>query len=300
MKKLSFTFLFLLNCYINAQTLDPYKFFPSSVGNVWEYNQVWGFAREEIYKDSIDTYGYKHLFFKYNEYLTPTPRYKISFNVPNVFRIPFNPNNPHWLYFKLDADTGDVWIVNTIIDEDSIVFYQIGSCKSIIEGYFLDYYTTFKQFTFYDYQNDSTLNEYSWPRYTITLGYGLGEVMLFDEEGGGPQRTLQGCIIDGDTIGNITSVDGLQFKINSFELFQNYPNPFNSTTNIKFNISEPQNVKLSVYSLLGEEVAVLINEYKSSGTYTVNFNADELASGIYLYSLSAGTHFLTKKFILLK
>ena len=287
MKKLSFTFLFLLNCYINAQTLDPYKFFPSSVGNVWEYDQVWGFAREEIYKDSTDTDGYKFIFFKYNDFLTLSPRYKIASNVPNVFRIPFNPNNPHWLYFKLDADTGDVWVVDRIINEDSVVLYQIASCKSILEGFFLDYYTTFKQFTFYDYQNDSTLNQYSWPRYTITLGYGLVEVMFFDEEGGGPQRILQGCIIDGDTIGIITSLDEFVNKLHSFELYQNYPNPFNSTTTIKFNISEPQNVKLSVYSLLGEEIAVLINEYKSSGTYTVNFNADKLASGIYFYQLSS-------------
>ena len=124
--------------------------------------------------------------------------------------------------------------------------------------------------------------------------------MEFDEEGGGPQRILQGCIIDGDTIGIITSVSGIQSQINSFELFQNYPNPFNSSTTIKFNISEPQNVKLSVYSLLGEEVAVLINEYKSSGTYTVNFNADKLASGIYFYQLSSSGFISTRKMLLLK
>ena len=105
MKVLLFIILLVSNFSLFSQTLDPYKFFPSSVGNVWEYDQVWGFAREEIYKDSISEYGTRYLFYKYNDYYTPTPRYKIDTTTNIVYRIPFNPSNPHLLYFKLDADT---------------------------------------------------------------------------------------------------------------------------------------------------------------------------------------------------
>ncbi len=300
MRFLVFTFFALLNCGLLAQTPDPYKFFPSAIGNVWEYDQVWGFAREELYKDSVGENDQRYLFYKYNDYYSQNPLYKINLIYPSVYRVPYNPNNPHWLYYQLDADSGDSWIVDIHHIVDTFFVYKLAKVRSIFEGFFYNRFTTFKEITYYQYQPDSILNEFSWPDYTITLAYGIGEVMEFDEKGGGPQRILQGCIIDGDTIGIITSVEDDVFSANSFELFQNYPNPFNPTTTIKFSLAEPQQVKLIVYSLLGEEVAVLMNEYKSSGTYTINFNADKLASGIYLYSLSAGTHFLTKKFILLK
>ena len=294
MKKLSFTFLFLLNCYINAQTLDPYKFFPSSVGNVWEYSNG---LKVEILKDSISPDNSIYLWVPNYE----VPLYKIDTNT-KVFWDPVggivaSPLN--WLIFKLDADSGDYWIVDIHHIIDTFYVYKLAIVDSIFEGLFYDRFTTFKSVTYYQYQPDSIINQYSIPENIITLAYGIGEVMNITVEGGAPVILL-GCIIDGDTIGIITSVEDEVNSVRSLELFQNYPNPFNSTTTIKFSISEPQNVKLSVYSLLGEEVAVLMNEYKSSGTYTINFNADKLASGIYMYSFSAGAHFLTKKLILLK
>ncbi len=109
-----------------------------------------------------------------------------------------------------------------------------------------------------------------------------------------------GCIIDGDTIGIITSIDGEINDPNSFELFQNYPNPFNPNTTIKFNITEPQKVKLIVYSLLGEEVKVLVDEYLYSGNNSVQFNGSGLSSGVYIYKIILGAKTSSRKLILLK
>ena len=89
-----------------------------------------------------------------------------------------------------------------------------------------------------------------------------------------------------------------------FILSQNYPNPFNPTTKITYSI--PSNVlnglkvNLSVYNILGQEVAVLVNSVQNAGNYEVEFNASNLSSGAYLYRLSAGAFIQTSKMILMK
>ena len=103
---------------------------------------------------------------------------------------------------------------------------------------------------------------------------------------------------------------------NDFVLYQNYPNPFNPTTIINFVIpnkarnlkdnrsteyySVLQNVTLKVYDVLGREVATLVNEQKPAGNYEVKFDASKLSSGIYFYTLTAGSKNITKKMILLR
>ena len=90
----------------------------------------------------------------------------------------------------------------------------------------------------------------------------------------------------------------------TFQLSQNYPNPFNPTTSIRYMVSSITNVKLTVYDILGREIAVLVNEEKPAGTYEVTFNVSNLSSGTYFYRLTAtsptGEFVLTKKMILLR
>ncbi|MBK8554076.1 MAG: T9SS type A sorting domain-containing protein [Ignavibacteria bacterium] len=86
-----------------------------------------------------------------------------------------------------------------------------------------------------------------------------------------------------------------------FKLEQNYPNPFNPSTTINFSIPVSSEVSLKVYYLLGKEVASLVNEFKNAGNYSVNFNAgSNLTSGIYYYTISAGSFTSTKKLMLVK
>lgn len=85
-----------------------------------------------------------------------------------------------------------------------------------------------------------------------------------------------------------------------FKLKQNYPNPFNPTTQIEYSITEASNVTLEVFNILGRRVAMLVNTEKKPGTYQVTFDGSDLASGIYLYRLRAGSKVSTKKFILAK
>jgi Secretion system C-terminal sorting domain len=86
----------------------------------------------------------------------------------------------------------------------------------------------------------------------------------------------------------------------SFELFQNYPNPFNPNTTIKFTLPKSSYVNLSVYDVSGKLVGVIMNEKKSSGTYSVLFNASYLSSGTYFYKITAGDFSSVKRMILIK
>ncbi|MEJ2506368.1 MAG: T9SS type A sorting domain-containing protein, partial [Ignavibacteriaceae bacterium] len=85
-----------------------------------------------------------------------------------------------------------------------------------------------------------------------------------------------------------------------YSLSQNYPNPFNPTTTIKFGIPKAGDVSLAVYDILGRKVAELINGNLTAGYHTVNFNATNLASGVYFYRIEAGDFVSVKKLMLLK
>jgi hypothetical protein len=85
-----------------------------------------------------------------------------------------------------------------------------------------------------------------------------------------------------------------------FALKQNYPNPFNPTTTINFELPEATMVKVSVYNMIGQEVEVLVDGFKNSGVYTLNFDASDLASGIYFYRLITPKKVFTEKMLLVK
>lgn len=85
-----------------------------------------------------------------------------------------------------------------------------------------------------------------------------------------------------------------------YDLSQNYPNPFNPSTSINFDIPEVGNVSLKLFDLSGKEVGTIINEVKTAGYYTVNYNASSLPSGMYFYTLQSNNFSATKKMMLIK
>jgi hypothetical protein len=85
-----------------------------------------------------------------------------------------------------------------------------------------------------------------------------------------------------------------------YSLDQNYPNPFNPSTMIKYSIAKDGFVNVSIFNLLGEKVATLVNDNMKAGSYDVNFNASQLSSGIYFYSIESGEFKAVRKMILMK
>jgi hypothetical protein len=86
----------------------------------------------------------------------------------------------------------------------------------------------------------------------------------------------------------------------SYKLFQNYPNPFNPSTTFSYQLSAAGYVTLKVYDILGRVVTFLVNEKQYAGMHTVNFNAQNLTSGVYIYQLTTNGKSLTKKMVVLK
>jgi hypothetical protein len=88
--------------------------------------------------------------------------------------------------------------------------------------------------------------------------------------------------------------------VTAYALEQNYPNPFNPNTTIQYSLPSAGDVKLTVFNVLGQEAATLVNENKPAGVHTVQFDGSRLASGLYFYRLEAGQYVQMKKLVLLK
>jgi hypothetical protein len=103
--------------------------------------------------------------------------------------------------------------------------------------------------------------------------------------------------------GSISDIDGNNKQSgvpSEYKLNQNYPNPFNPSTTISYTIPEKEFVSLKVYNILGKEVAALVSKEQTAGSYEVQFNAENLPTGIYLYEFKAGAKTFTKKMMLIK
>jgi len=126
-------------------------------------------------------------------------------------------------------------------------------------------------------------------------------------------RNLHGALLDGIAYGDtsiiISSTITAEGNPNDYTLYQNYPNPFNPVTTITYEITQAGLVTLRVFNVLGREVAILVNEKKNRGRYSVNFSAEgftvgedeaRLASGVYIYQLRVNDYVDSKKMLMIK
>lgn len=135
-------------------------------------------------------------------------------------------------------------------------------------------------------------------QYPVTVSIEGADVRLSDGV------SLNAALKNGENV--VLSESSGSFNVESlvipaeFELSQNYPNPFNPTTTIKFGVPEASRVTLKVYNAIGEQVATLVEQNMDAGYHTVQFNASQLTSGVYFYSITAGDYNAVKKMMILK
>jgi len=133
--------------------------------------------------------------------------------------------------------------------------------------------------------------------YTITLGFAL-----YAMEQASREQFINNIIGDWLTFeGSQIGVEpGEELQPITYKLNQNFPNPFNPATEIQFSIAKNSNVELSVYNVMGQEVARLLDRPMNAGYHTVTFDASDLSSGVYFYKLKAGDFEKSMKMILVK
>ena len=98
----------------------------------------------------------------------------------------------------------------------------------------------------------------------------------------------------------LVSVEESELIVTSYNLYQNYPNPFNPKTIIEYSTPSNTHISLKVYDILGNEIAELVNELKSEGMHQVEFNAEKLPSGVYIYTIKANDYIKSNKMLLIK
>jgi hypothetical protein len=126
---------------------------------------------------------------------------------------------------------------------------------------------------------------------------------IFDDEGGSHANNgFDATVYTLDFSNIIVSIEGQTTEQlpEAYSLDQNYPNPFNPATTITYAVPHNSFISLRVIDILGNEVQTLVNEIKNAGTYTINFDAANVPSGVYFYTLEAGSFVTTKKMVLIK
>lgn len=227
-----------------------------------------------------------------------------------------SPCNPD---FVIQYDNHDVLGLNKVFSDailpwSSVFFTSDPDPLSVtMDPYYGGFYFTGDTTTFsaiaegggnytYDWRYREHFTPGAWSR--LTLGTGSSYLLTM------PAYTidLKVTVTSGaETDEAVVTVinDDLGKKNYSFiplltKLYPNYPNPFNPSTLIRFDIKDAELVSLKVYNVLGEEIATLVNGNKPAGSYTINFDASKLASGIYLYKLVTNNYVKTEKMILMK
>ena len=157
----------------------------------------------------------------------------------------------------------------------------------------------------FDIERRSTNNNLGWIKLGFVNGKGTttekSDYTFTDKnpvEGKSYYRLKQ---IDFDGSYKIFNSAEVDFEtVKEYSLSQNYPNPFNPSTEINFSIAKSGNATLTVYNILGSEVAKLVNGYMEAGKHSVKFDANNLTSGVYFYTLKSGNFASTKKMMLTK
>lgn len=287
--------------------LDAEKYYPLQTSNYWEYMNYYSywpyeedssFFSVEVVGDTImpNNKEYKILVYKsipLNSFISISLD-RIDSSTACTYRYSDDIIFPdkEYLFDSLLAEPGDIFAGSfSGRSFGGGSFFQT-ECLDEYRDTIWNFVTDFKTF-----QDQSDI-----PAVTYTLGKGLGFINSYAWELGFFSTTLRYANINGVEFGTrITAIDN---KINDwlkqYFLYQNYPNPFNPSTNIAFTILHPGFVTLKVYDILGNEIQTLVNEEKPTGEYKIRFDGSNLAAGIYLYILRAGSFIETRKMVLLR
>jgi|WetSurMetagenome_2_1015567.scaffolds.fasta_scaffold31945_2 hypothetical protein len=287
---------------------DSARYFPLAVGNKWVYLHANSIGGPYTYWTTVTTItkdtiiNNKKYFLINNISFTGMTNFWIRYDSTNGHLNCFSPNesscNYERMFYDLSDNIGDSCNNNTT----SCVF-NIYKCSQINDSVLFGINSRVK--TYYSsYSNPSTGGGSDISKFAKNIGY-----LYYNHNYCGIHAQdytyvwLMGGVVNGQVFGDTTLTNTNIIKTivpDKFALFQNYPNPFNPKTSIKYSVPSIQYIRLNIYDILGKEVATLVNEKQSPGTYEVLFDGSMSPSGVYFYKLTAGDFSETKKMLMIK
>ncbi len=286
MSKMFFLLFIFLFVKITYSQLDSNRYFPLQIGDQWDYR-----VDVHVPGGNIST-EYLSVSIVDSQVIDSVRYFVFSSSLPFTF--------PVSKYFRSDEDK--VFCYDEEDSSDCFIYrfdLPVGikyyNCKNFEnEISFIDTVYFWDQMDIIQIQN---LNQFS-EHYGIYEAFvpGIVEYSYY----------LLGCKIGGILYGTLLS-ERTEEIFQNYLIEQNYPNPFNPSTKIKYNLPAAGNVTLKVFDVLGKEVKTLVDEYKDTGSYELDFNANELSSGVYFYRIAihsdrivSGSFIETKKMILMR
>jgi hypothetical protein len=280
--------IFILLIFVNIELFAQPVIFPLHIGDRWQYIfSPMGYASYSglsvcISKDTIMQNGQKYAVLLSNgtseEYLRQSGDSVFLYDAPN---------HRESLWYNFSSHVGDT-ISSTPQGTDTIDIILTNTYSQNWYG------GPRRSWTFYVNRRHIYDDEYR-----ISISDSIG--MTGRNPNFGDPMSLTGAMINGKTYGAISSVEQSKiYEPHDFVVYQNYPNPFNPSTNILFSLPHKSFVSLKVFDLLGREVATIVSEEMSAGTYSRQWNAGNMPTGIYFYRLQAGSFVETKKLVLLR
>jgi len=293
MKKLFLISLLLSQIFFSSQTfLFAQNFAPLNLGNIWVWENEWGELVKSTLVDTnyfINNNYYSRIRYKDNTDMFDYSRLEEQDSLFYKYQTILPYNNGDLPYYKLNCVLGDTF---------SYPIFQVANTTiAVVDVYQAPVFDTILTVKILHFNRGGLVESYQ--AWTDEIGL-LG---VRDIPWGNIYFTIKGCAINGKVYGDTTTtveVEDEPYKYFNFKLYQNYPNPFNPTTTIEYELQEYGFVNLRVYDLLGNEIAVLVNEEKYPGRYSIKFFGSNLSSGVYFYKLIIGGNTQVRKMILLR
>jgi hypothetical protein len=286
-----FIILIVLSNFSFSQ-IDTTNWYPLQIGNKWQYS----YGLTEIYYYSVEVIG---------DTIMPNEKiYQILDEEGNI-RYQRNEDN-QYVYEYNQFDSTEILLYDFISPDRTIWKskydnYYYGVQKTERDySYLPNIELTWKLFDLVQIDSSVTPPDTIFGAMIdvyptqITKGIGVTSYSYGSFSG------LCGAIINGDSLGTITSIKDKSLTQNSYHIYQNYPNPFNPNTNIEFSIPNEEFVEINIYNSLGQKVKNLINGVIPSGSHSLKFEGEGYSSGIYFYQLKTNNYTNSKKMLLLK
>ena len=287
---ISFWLYTILSCSTFSQVKADSSHFPLAIGNQWVYKEAqYGYAdtitivdtqkvNGKIYYAFEETFYPRYLWFREEAirvYIVDTTGYELSTSFRELLLYDFSINVGDTIYVPVTN-------VELICDYHGKITLNSKNDSVITSaGTFLNCYYFSQDVPCFDAG-----------RFAEWFAPGIGRVS-YDKFN--IARILKYYLSYSNIITEV-----IEHPVFYYELSQNFPNPFNPLTRINYQLPELSFVTIRVYDVLGNEIAIIVNEEKPAGNHQVEFNATGLSSGIYFYKIKAGDFIQTKKMLLIK